>query len=185
MTKSQSLNQQSLPAVKTTNEINHQTEYTVKGETENEFPWILWVQTDNELETKDMVDAMALKNHIHFGKQDNFEVRVINNLNAYDWLSEEITAFIKETHQKSKVDLPVYELLRLALLYEHGGIFLRSNILLMEGLGWVEALMRGANEAERNVLSCQLPGTKVIMYHEDWADGRRYKDDFIAAKPKA
>jgi hypothetical protein len=174
-----------LPAFTTTDKINYQTEYTAKGKSGDEFPWILWVQTDDELETKDMVDAMTLKNHIHFGKQDNFEVRVINNLNAYDWLSEEIIAFIKETHQKSKVDLPVFELLRLAILYEHGGIFLRSSILLMEGLGWVEDLMRGAREAERKVLSCQLPGTKVIMYHEDWADGRRYKDSFIAAKPKA
>ena len=83
------------------------------------------------------------------------------------------------------MDLAVYELLRLALLYEHGGVFLRPGIILMEGLGWVDKLMRGANETEVKALSCQLPGTEVIMYHEDWAEGRRYKDDFIAAKPKA
>jgi hypothetical protein len=53
----------------------------------------------------------------------------------------------------------------------------------MEGLGWVEKLMRGGSKVEKKVLSCQLPGTKVIMYHEEWADGLRYKDDFIAAKP--
>jgi hypothetical protein len=65
-------------------------------------------------------------------------VRVVNNLNAYDWLSNEMIAFVKDTHQKSKVELNVFELLRLALLYEHGGVAIRlPNILLMEGLGWV------------------------------------------------
>jgi hypothetical protein len=75
------------------------------------------VQTDYELEAKDMEGYVAAQNHIHFGKQEGFDVRVINNLNAYDWLSEEMIAFIKQTHQKSKVELAVYELLRLAILY--------------------------------------------------------------------
>jgi hypothetical protein len=51
-------------------------------------------------------------------------------------------AFIKDTHQKSKVDLPVYELLRLALLYEHGGVSIRfPNIVLLENLDWLEGLL--------------------------------------------
>lgn len=94
---------------------------------------------------------------------------MVNSLTAYDWLSDEMVAFVKDTHQKSKVELNVYELLRLALLYEHGGVAIRlPNILLMEGLGWVEDLMRGGSglsKVGRRVLSCGLPATEVVVFH--------------------
>jgi hypothetical protein len=114
---------------------------------------------------------------------------VVNSLTAYDWLSDEMAAFVKDTHQKSKVELNVFELLRLALLYEHGGVAIRlPNILLMEGLGWVEELMREERvleEINQKALSCQIPGREVIMLHENKEDGLWYKDDFIAARPKS
>jgi hypothetical protein len=95
-------------------------------------------------------------------------VRVVNNLNAYDWLSEESIAFIKETHQKSKIDLNVYELLRLALLYEHGGVSLRlPNVMMLENLDWVENLLQGkVSEEDRGVLSCQsYSGVEMVVLH--------------------
>ena len=105
-----------------------------------------------------MEEALIAHNLIHFGNHSGFEVRVVNNLNAYDWLSEEMIAFVKETHQKSKVELNVFELLRLALLYQHGGVSIRlPNILLMEDLDWVDELMRGGNglsRAGKRALSC-------------------------------
>jgi hypothetical protein len=48
---------------------------------------------------------------------DGFEVRAVNDLSAYDWLSNETVQFIKRAHKRSAVDIPVSELLRLALLY--------------------------------------------------------------------
>jgi hypothetical protein len=70
-----------------------------------------------------------------------------------------------DTHTNSKVELPVLELFRLALLYEHGGVSIRlPNIMLLEGLGWVEDLMRG-EETFRDALSCQLPDPDVIVIH--------------------
>lgn len=65
------------------------------------------------------------QNLMHFGGMEGFEVRVVDDLSAYDWLSEETVRFIKRSHQRSVVDIPVYELLRLALLYEHGGVSVR------------------------------------------------------------
>ena len=69
--------------------------------------------------------SMVGQNILHFGRMDGFEVRVVSDLNAYDWLSKETVQFIKRSHQRSVVDIPVYELLRLALLYEHGGVSVR------------------------------------------------------------
>jgi hypothetical protein len=54
---------------------------------------------------------------MHFGRADGFEVRAVNDLSAYDWLSNETIDFIKRAHQRSAVEMPVSELLRLALLY--------------------------------------------------------------------
>jgi hypothetical protein len=70
---------------------------------------------------------------------------------------------IKDIHQKSRIDLPVYELLRLALLYEHGGVAIRlPNLLLMQGLDWVEALMDN-NTTEEGMLSA--PNRQVAIHH--------------------
>jgi len=57
------------------------------------------------------------QNIMHFGRADGFEVRAVNDLSAYDWLSNETIDFIKRAHQRSAVEIPVSELLRLALLY--------------------------------------------------------------------
>jgi len=38
--------------------------------------------------------------------------------------------------------MPVFELLRLALLYEHGGVSIRTpNIILMDKIDWIEDLV--------------------------------------------
>jgi hypothetical protein len=111
---------------------------------------------------------LVAHNLIHFAKQAEYEVRIVNNLNAYDWLSEESIAFIKETHQKSKVNLNVYELLRLALLYEHGGVSLRlPNVMMLENLDWVEDLLQGqVSPEDEAVLSCKsYEGVEMVVLH--------------------
>lgn len=82
--------------------------------------------------------ALAAQNLIHFATISSYTVTIVNNHNAYDYLSPPTIHLIKQIHQKSKIDLPVYELLRLGLLYEHGGVAVRlPNLLLMQGLDWV------------------------------------------------
>lgn len=100
------------------------TAYAGSGEV-HEFKKILWVQTDDELAAKKMEIAVSAQNIIHFAELAGYEIRIVDNINSYQWLSQEMVASIRETHQNSKFDLPVYELLRLALLIEHGGVSVR------------------------------------------------------------
>ena len=85
-------------------------------------------------------------------------MRIVNDLTAYDWLSNETVNFIKKTRHTSSVDLPVYDLLRLALLYEHGGVSIRvPNIILMDGIAWAADLIEGnIDESKKNTFNCQL-----------------------------
>jgi hypothetical protein len=70
------------------------------------------------------------------------------------------------------VHIPVYELLRLALLFEHGGVSVRlPNILAMERLDWVKDLMRGSTK-NPSALSCQLTAPSVVMLHRDTSRGQ-------------
>lgn len=57
-----------------------------------------------------------------YANKSGFNARIINNYNAYEWLSEDLTELIRSTLHKSKFDFRVGQLLRLALLIEHGGI---------------------------------------------------------------
>ncbi len=75
-----------------------------------------------------------------------------------------MVALIKDIHQKSRIDLPVFELLRLALLFEHGGVAVRlPNLLLMNELDWVERLMEGKETVE-GVLSSNSDG-QIVIHH--------------------
>ncbi len=100
-------------------------------------------------------------------------MRVIDDLSAYDYLSEYTVKWIKETHQRSSVHIPVYELLRIALLYEHGGVSLRlPNIILTEKLDWAEAIINGKTE-EKSAFSCGLSTVPdVVLLHRDAVGGQ-------------
>ena len=64
-----------------------------------------------------------------------YEVRVVDSWTAYDWLSPETIKTVTETIQNTKLDETVSNLLKLALLVEHGGVmfvtlevmFVRNN----------------------------------------------------------
>lgn len=108
--------------------------------------------------------ALSAQNLIHFANISNYTVRIVNNHNAYDYLSHSAINSIKQIHQKSKIDLPVYELLRLALLYEHGGVAVRlPNLLFMQGLDWVQTLM-DSHKTEGSVLRNTSIG-HVVIHH--------------------
>jgi hypothetical protein len=77
-------------------------------------------------------------------------------------------------------------LLRLALLYEHGGVSLRlPNIILTEKLDWAEAIINGKtliqgktkeNSAlktgDRYSFSCQTTVPDAVLLHRDTVGGQ-------------
>lgn len=71
-------------------------------------------------------------------KNSSLEIRMANSWDAYDWLSAKTTKKITKTMQNIRVDQKVNELLKIALLMEHGGIMVSlSEILLAPNINWV------------------------------------------------
>lgn len=62
---------------------------------------------------------------IHKAKQSGYEIRFVDSWSAYDWLTKDITNKITYAMQNSKLEQSVDDLLRLALLLEHGGIMIK------------------------------------------------------------
>ena len=56
----------------------------------NEFPKVLWIYSDNEFDSLNLVDATLANYYIDEGLRANYQVRLINHTSAYDWLSEEM-----------------------------------------------------------------------------------------------
>lgn len=90
--------------------------------------------------------------------------------------------FVRATHHRSRVDLPVYELLRLALLIEHGGVSIKlPNIILLENIGWIEEIFR--NQGSDTL--CKVENAEVFIFQT--ANGKgilEYKEDIIVAAVK-
>lgn len=63
----------------------------------------------------------------HFNDTANkfgYSVRMVNSWNSYDYLSESTIARITKARQNCKVDEPVHNILKLALLMENGGVII-------------------------------------------------------------
>lgn len=71
-------------------------------------PKILWVLTHRNLEGMRMTDALVARHLMHVGKKSGFEVRVVNSLTAYDWLSPEMTEMVRKTKHTSKYIISVH-----------------------------------------------------------------------------
>ena len=132
------------------------------------------MQTDENIKVKKWSDVFVANNHIDVAKASGFEVRIVDNLNAYDWLSQKSIDFIKQAHLRSIVQMPVFELLRLALLYEHGGVALRlPHIIMIDSISWAQDLIEARNTSRiEKALSCNLPQPQVVLFHrhkEDWS----------------
>ena len=72
----------------------------------------------------------------HTGVQSGYEVRLANSWNAYDWLSNQTTTAITKAMHNSKVDEGVHNLLKIALLMEHGGMLINQIDIVMLGNGF-------------------------------------------------
>lgn len=69
-----------------------------------------------------MLESVGAQHQISVGKASGFDVRVVDLINAYDWLSAGTVELIRQAKHNTQYYIPVAELLRVALLLEHGGV---------------------------------------------------------------
>jgi hypothetical protein len=68
------------------------------------LPKIFWIYTDNELEAETMFTLFYLYHHKHVFEQFGYEVRLVNSLTSYDYLTNKTIDMISHAMQNSKVD---------------------------------------------------------------------------------
>lgn len=57
--------------------------------------------------------------------KSKFEIRFVNSWSAYDWLSNETSEKITKAMQNNKFEQKVDDLLKIAILMEHGGLLIK------------------------------------------------------------
>jgi hypothetical protein len=111
----------------------------------NRIPKILWLYTELEYGNSKMIEQMLGNRIAEAAGKSGYEVRKVSSWSAYRWLSEKTNQTITKTMQNMHIEESVSELLRMALLMEHGGIMLRvSQSFLVEDLNWVAEHFEGA-----------------------------------------
>lgn len=79
---------------------------------------------------------------VAMANDSKYEVRIANSWNAYQWISNDTTQKITKTMQNRVIEEKVDDLLRLALLMENGGVFIKlTEVLLVENFNWVESYL--------------------------------------------
>ena len=76
-----------------------------------------------------------------FVRNKGYEVKYVNSWSAYDWISSETIKKITKIRSNILIDEPVHNMLKLAILYENGGILATSNcIFLSENFRFIEGM---------------------------------------------
>ena len=84
------------------------------------------------------------------GEESGYEVRLVNTINAYDWLSNQTADEITYAMANRKLEVGPDELLRFGLLMEHGGVLAKvDEVLLIENLGWLDQHFSQVEETKR------------------------------------
>ena len=77
-------------------------------------------------------------NMAYLAAKSKFQVRVVNSETAYDWLMQETQIKITKTMQNMKIDVSINQVLKTALLMEHGGVMIKPReSLLVDNLQWL------------------------------------------------
>ena len=109
------------------------------------------------------------------GIASGYEVRLINSLTAYDWLSNNTVQQINYAMQNRKFEVLVEDLLRLGVLMEHGGVLLKvSETLLISDLQWLNDYFNKENKK-----------TEVLLFAEGAGSQLQYQEYFFAARPQS
>ena len=60
-------------------------------------PRILWLQSSVAFKDLNMIEAIVAQHQIAIGKKSGYEVRIVDDFTAYEWLSPNITEIIRKT----------------------------------------------------------------------------------------
>jgi hypothetical protein len=104
------------------------------------FRKVLWLYTQNELEAERFYELLYLYHFNHTFRSQGYEVHLVNSLTAYDHIpSNHTVARITQTMQASQIDEGVDNLLKLALLAEHGGVMINAfdTVFPQDDLRWI------------------------------------------------
>ncbi len=77
-----------------------------------------------------MVEQMLGNAIISKARESGYEIRITNSWSAYEWLSEETEQAITSAMQNMQIEEKVNDLLRIALLMEHGGVIMKVSEVL-------------------------------------------------------
>jgi hypothetical protein len=80
-----------------------------------------------------MYTLFYLYHHKHVFEQFGYEVRLVNSLTSYDFLTNKTVYMISKAMQNSKVDETIHSVLKLALIMENGGVLLNQPDIAILG----------------------------------------------------
>jgi hypothetical protein len=150
-----------------------------EGQRSAELPKIAWIYTETEFENSLMIEQMFGNFIVQKAEESGYEVRKVNSWSAYQWLSEKTKNKITKSMQNIQIEEKVNEVLKLALLMEHGGLMFRvSETLLVDGLEWIMLEFKEASSRSE---------AEVLLFSEkEKPEGRyEYQDFFVAARPRS
>lgn len=83
-------------------------------------------------------------------KESNYEIRFINSWSAYEWLSNKTIERITHTMQNTKYEQKVDDLLRMAILKEHGGIIMKldETFYIDDNFDWIGQYLKLDQESK-------------------------------------
>jgi hypothetical protein len=104
------------------------------------FEKIFWLYTDNEFEAEKMYDLVYLNYLQETLLSQGYKVYQVNSFNAYDFIeNKNIIARISRAIQRTQIDETVHNLLKLALLVEHGGLLIdKFDTVILKDASWIE-----------------------------------------------
>jgi hypothetical protein len=86
-----------------------------------------------------MLEHAIANYYLHQAQQLSYKVRLITHRTAYQWLRQPMIDKITRARANAKIDEGIEGLLALAVLIEHGGIYMKNyDALPLKELFWLE-----------------------------------------------
>ena len=103
----------------------------------------------------------------HTGVLNGYEVRLVDSWTAYDWLSPSTISNITKAIQNAKIDETVCNLLKMALLMEHGGILISNLhfIMIQKNFEWIEKMFEEDGDSSEYKISPSYAEVYVPLAH--------------------
>jgi hypothetical protein len=128
------------------------------------LPKIIWVYWDTGLRGSGASNQICVENIKRYSKPSGFKVIEVNDTNLKLYLDSEVISQIETTISKAKIKTfkqTRSDLIRLALLIKHGGIYMDASYILLENLDWLVNIARYPSEY---VFNRYGPLPKVLMF---------------------